>query len=1047
MRILRLWFVPALLALGASCGLLGAEPVTRVPWNGSRIQGTPEPPPPYRSERAFPRLTFKEPMFLVRAEGINRWFLGERFGTIYSFPKDPKVEKADVVLDLKKELKSWDPAGNVKGFQDCYAMTFHPQFAKNRYCFICYMVSAKNGEDLPDGTRIARFTVSDTDPPRIDPKSEKIMLTFLCGGHNGCDLHFGNDGYLYISTGDGTGPNPPDGRDTGQDISDLLGSILRIDVDRSENGKPYAIPPDNPFIKTPRARPEVYAYGLRNPFRMSFDRPTGDLWVGDVGWELWEMIYKVQKGGNYGWSVMEGPLEIRPNAKRGPTPILPPTIALPHTEAASITGGYVYRGKRLSELTGAYICGDWATRKLWATRFEGERMIWHKEIAHGAQRVVAFGQDVDGELYFLHHDDKGSIHYLVPNEAASKFNDAFPRKLSQTGLFAAVGEHRLAPGVVPFQVNAARWADHATAERFVALPGNSSAKLFDSYVWIDPEFYGSYFFPGQDAVLGETLSIETQRGQPKSRKRLETQVLHWDGKLWRGYSYLWNDAGTDAELVESKGKELVLDIVDAAVPGGKRRQNWHVPSRAECLICHNPWAGIALGFTPRQLDRDVEVAGKKINQIDYFKKLGLLNLWHHGRRKDEPLAQALPEKLVDPYDKTADLDRRARSYLQVNCAHCHQYNAGGTVDIDLRVDVPLVGSKCVGVKPVQGTFGLPDGRIIAPGDPFRSTLYYRMAKHGRGRMPHLGSALVDETGIRLIGDWIRKLPTNADAWNLLQRLRVLDEATAVAKEKADEKIEIEEASHRLAADQGRTEPTKDDMAQARANFAKRVAKAAKERPSERAEIFKKLLASADTALIFMQEMGEGRILPSTQPEVVQVAMTHQDPLVRDLFERFAPDSMRIERLGTVNVPERLQALTGDADRGRETFFLPTFQCGTCHTVKGKGGQVGPDLSQIAARLSKAQILESILEPSKVIDPKYLTYVVETSAGQLHQGLLVEKNDREVILRQVGNKDLRLPARAVVALQAQKTSLMPDNLLRDATPQQAADLLAFLQSLK
>src|SRR5262249_10436625 len=158
----------------------------------------------------------------------------------------------------------------------------------------------------------------------------------------------------------GTGPNPPDGRDTGQDISDLLGGILRIDVDRTDPAEPrgasprknYAIPPDNPFIKTPGARPEIYAYGMRNPFRMSFDRPTGDLWVGDVGWELWEMIYKVQKGGNYGWSVKEGRLEIRPNAKRGPTPILPPTIDFPHTEAASITGGYVYRGKRLPELYG-----------------------------------------------------------------------------------------------------------------------------------------------------------------------------------------------------------------------------------------------------------------------------------------------------------------------------------------------------------------------------------------------------------------------------------------------------------------------------------------------------------------------------------------------------------------------------------------------------------------------------------------------------------------------------------------------------------------------
>ena len=150
---------------------------------------------------------------------------------------------------------------------------------------------------------------------------------------------------------------------------------------------------------------------------------------------------------------------------------------------------------------------------------------------------------------------------------------------------------------------------------------------------------------------------------------------------------------------------------------------------------------------------------------------------------------------------------------------------------------------------------------------------------------------------------------------------------------------------------------------------------------------------------------------------------------------------------SVNVAEKLKGLTGNVERGREAFFLSTFQCGNCHTVQGKGGQVGPELTQVAGRLKPAQILESLLEPAKTIDPKFVTYLVETTEGQLHQGLLVEKNDREVILRQVGNKELRLPASEVADMQAQKISLMPDNLLRDATAQQAADLLAFLQSLK
>src|SRR5436309_900374 len=171
------------------------------------------------------------------------------------------------------------------------------------------------------------------EPPRCDPKSEKILITWLAGGHNGCDMHFGPDGFLYISTGDGADPNPPDRLDTGQDLSDLLSSILRIDVDREDPGKPYAVPPDNPFVNMAGARPEIWSYGFRNPWRMSFDRATGDLWVGDVGWELWEMVYRVTKGGNFGWSVMEGRQQVRPEAKRGPTPILPPALDFPHTEA------------------------------------------------------------------------------------------------------------------------------------------------------------------------------------------------------------------------------------------------------------------------------------------------------------------------------------------------------------------------------------------------------------------------------------------------------------------------------------------------------------------------------------------------------------------------------------------------------------------------------------------------------------------------------------------------------------------------------------------
>lgn len=198
-----------------------------------------------------------------------------------------------------------------------------------------------------------------------------VLLEWPSGGHNGGGLKFGPDGMLYLGTGDGSGI--ADSLETGQDLSDLLGAILRLDVDHAEGGKNYAIPKDNPFLKTPGARPEIYAYGLRQPWRFSFDAKTGDFWCGDVGQDLWEMVYKIQRGGNYGWSVREGKYPFRPDRKLGPSPILPPLIEHHHADFRSITGGFVYHGSRLPELKGGYIYGDFDTGRIWGLVKEPSR--------------------------------------------------------------------------------------------------------------------------------------------------------------------------------------------------------------------------------------------------------------------------------------------------------------------------------------------------------------------------------------------------------------------------------------------------------------------------------------------------------------------------------------------------------------------------------------------------------------------------------------------------------------------------------------------------
>jgi putative heme-binding domain-containing protein len=955
----------------------------------SKITGSPEPAHPYRVVRAFPKLQFKNPLHITSAPGTDRLFVLEHTGKIFSFSNRSDIEKADPVIDVSKDLTSWKPGGKIQGFDAVYGMTFHPKFAENRYCYISYVIKGK-GAELPDGSRVSRFTMSKSDPPRIDPASEKILFTFLAGGHNGGCLAFGPDGYLYISTGDAASPNPPDPLNTGQDCSDLLSSVLRIDVDQEDSGKAYAIPKDNPFVGLTDVRPEIWAFGFRNPWKMSFDRQTGELWLGDVGWELWEMVYRVKKGGNFGWSIKEGPQSIKPEQKIGPTPILPPTVSFPHTEAASITGGFVYRGKKHPDLFGAYICGDWMTRKYWAIRAEGDK-VTTTEIAQGPFKVVSFAEDNAGELYLLDYNEPGGIYVLEPDPEANKPRPPFPTTLSQTGLFTDVRTHEPAAGVYSYRINAEPWADHATATRLLGLPGTSVATMYhrDEPVPHTAWFKARVFFP-KDGVLARSFAMEMERGNPKSRRWLETQILHFDGGEWRGYTYRWNDAQTDATLVPALGENVELTVKDAKAPGSERKQTWHFPSRTECRQCHNPWAGEALSFNEGQLRHE----GKLSNSPDELTRLVDLGLVQWG--KPNPKEDKPAKPLVNPSDAGEDVQARARSYLHVNCSHCHQFGAGGSVNMDIRYEQALDETRAVDAKPAQGTFGIPDCRIVAAGDPYRSVLYYRMAKQGRGRMPHIGSELVDEAGVRLIGEWIRHMPPQTDERTLLKACCESDP---------------------------------------------------KWKPAERKAAIEKLLGTPTGALM-VQEAWDTNGLPEFVRPQVLAAATTKDAAIRDLFEKYVPDSQKVKRLGTVIRPESLLVLKGDAARGKDVFFKTTgLQCATCHKAKGEGGQVGPDLSDVGKRLSKRQILEAILDPSKDIDPKYAAYLVEVDDGRQLTGLIVERSEKELTIRDPQGKDTKLPLSKVLSQIPSKKSLMPDQLLRDLTAEQAADLLAFLESLK
>ncbi|HEY2253645.1 MAG TPA: PQQ-dependent sugar dehydrogenase, partial [Planctomycetaceae bacterium] len=614
-------------------------------------------------------------------------------------------------------------------------------------------------------------------------------------------------------------------------------------------------------------------YGLRNPWKMSFDRQTGDLWLGDVGWELWEMVYRVHKGDNFGWSLYEGPQPVHTERPRGPTDIVPPTVAIPHTDGASVTGGYVYRGKKFPKLVGTYVFGDWETRRIWgvdadATSPGSESALPKREIMDPTVRIVDFAEDNAGELYLLDYD-AGTIHAVVENDVSGE-QHPFPRRLSETGIFESVRDGRPAAGVVPYVINAHQWADGAVASYWVGVPGTGTVHLFENAQSIPGSMFNRKIEFPKDSVVVKTLSVASDHGDPPSRRRVETQVLHFDGRDWRGYTYEWNDGQTDAVLVEAEGKTRTLRVADRGAPGteetgGYKQQAWRFPSRMECLRCHNPWSDTTLAVNIAQLNQRRGFGDVLDNQIRTFRHIGLID---DGRpppaadaAKPATAASAGPPqkspdqlpRFVNPYDPHADLSDRARTYLHVNCAHCHRNGGGGSAYVHLLYDLPLAETRVLGTRPSQGTFGIYEAKIVSPGDPFGSVLYFRMAKLGPGHMPYIGSSVVDQRGLELIHDWIRQLPARPGDQSLLEKLTELDEAELSRQKEAGIK--------------------------------------------ERSRLIDELLTNSNRAALLSRAVQQGKLMDSTRAAVVETAAKHGDAAIRDLFESFVPEEKRVKRLG------------------------------------------------------------------------------------------------------------------------------------------------------
>jgi len=703
-------------------------------WTSSKVKGSPEPPDPYTMARTYPKLKFFEALELTPVPGSKAWVVAERPGKILTFDADPAKAEPKLVLDVKHTI---------------YGIVLHPKFQENGFIFVSEVPDGS--KETLDGTKVVRYTVDRT-KMTADPATAKEIFVWPNGGHNGGCLRFGPDGMLYISTGDGSGI--ADSLQSGQDLGTVLGKIVRIDVDSPAADKKYTIPEDNPFVKTRGARGEIWAYGIRQSWKISFDTATGDLWAGEIGQDLWESVYRIEKGGNYGWSVNEGSHPFRPERKPGPTPILKPIVEHDHAAFRSITGGFVYHGKKHPELKGAYIYGDYDTGRVWMLRYDAKakKVTEHKELAKTRLRIVAWAQDSDGEVYALNFID-GGIYELAPPAAAPKGQPDFPRKLSETGLFSDTAKHIPEKGVIPYSVNSELWSDGAIKDRYIAVPGDAKIEFETvTYPQPAPGSVPGWRFP-DGTVTVKTFSLETEPGKTR---RLETRLLvasnvggteEYGDQVWSGYTYIWNDAQTDAELVDLKGVDREYTIKSAA---GEKKQKWHFPSRAECTMCHTVTAKYALGVNTAQMNRDHNYGGVVANQLATFEHIGMFN-------KKLPAKPEKLEKLADYRDTKADLDARARAYLHANCSHCHRKWGGGNAEFQLLSTLPLTDLAVVDVKPQQGTFDLKDPRLLVPGEPDRSMIAHRMTRLGLGRMPHIASNVVDEPAVKLIHDWIKAM--------------------------------------------------------------------------------------------------------------------------------------------------------------------------------------------------------------------------------------------------------------------------------------------------
>lgn len=636
-------------------------------------------------------------------------------GVIYRYEKVEGTngfERSNIMLDIEDQVTR-EFNGTSSAEMGLLGFAFHPNFETNGYAYLYYSAVGTVGQSKYEA-RLARFQSMDGGVS-FERNSEEVLLRLdhsARPNHWGGSILFDSKGYLYLTLGDASVSA------NSQDLTNVYGKVIRIDPD---SDFPYGIPPDNPFVDVAEASPEIYAMGFRNPWRASFDKETGDYWVGDVGHVSWEEINLVEKGANYGWPVLEGPDCFNSDTCVDAGFVSAQALLSHEDETSAIIGGFVYRGTDIPELIGKYIFGDVTTGNIWvlseSVSTEGSTAL----LGNAGSGVFSFAEDVEGELYVV---GRHAVRKIV--KLQNEPDSLLPRKLSETGCFLADNPAEPAPGLIPYGVNSPLWSDGASKSRWIALPDWDKA---DTKIEVDEN--GDWTFP-PGTVLLKSFSLEGVM--------LETRFLskQLNGQ-WSGRTYAWNDEQTDAVLVDDIQTILLADGTE-----------WTIPSRTQCFICHTENAGVSLGLETAQLNGDYhyQSTDTRANQIATLDHIGLF--------KDEFTESIgnMPQLAV-PLDVTSGtLELRSRAYLHANCAMCHLPGGDGQGRMDFRFHTSLSDSNIINELPSQSNLGIEDVRIITPGEPERSVLLHRVSTRGNNQMPPLGTQLVDRVGAELLEEWI-----------------------------------------------------------------------------------------------------------------------------------------------------------------------------------------------------------------------------------------------------------------------------------------------------